>query len=74
MTNRERIDSAMMDSYNNERADFVRSMNNIMVHMNDEDAYMKWYKLYPMEQHRTILKPLQTVKSCLTAPCICSKA
>ena len=30
MTNRERIDSAMMKAYNNERADFVRSMNNIM--------------------------------------------
>ena len=47
MTNRERIDSAMMKAYNNERADFVRSMNNIMVHMNDEDAYMKWITVVP---------------------------
>ena len=31
MTNRERIDSAMMKAYDNERADFVRSMNNIMI-------------------------------------------
>lgn len=47
MTNRERIDSAMMKAYDNERADFVRSMNNIMVHMNDEDAYMKWIQVVP---------------------------
>lgn len=47
MTNRERIDSAMMKAYNNERADFVRSMNNIMVHMNDENAYMKWITVVP---------------------------
>ena len=47
MTNRERIDSTMMKIYNNERADFVRSMNNIMVHMNDEDAYMKWIQVVP---------------------------
>lgn len=47
MTNRERIDSAMMKAYNNERADFVRSMNNIMVHMNDENAYMKWIAFVP---------------------------
>lgn len=47
MTNRERIDSTMMKTYNNERADFVRSMNNIMVHMNDEDAYMKWIQVVP---------------------------
>ena len=47
MTNRERIDSAMMKAYNNERADFVRSMNNIMVHMNDENAYMKWIAVVP---------------------------
>ena len=47
MTNRERIDSAMMKAYNNERADFVRSMNNIMVHMNDENAYMKWIEVVP---------------------------
>ena len=47
MTNRERIDSAMMKAYVNERADFVRSMNNIMVHMNDEDAYMKWIQVVP---------------------------
>lgn len=45
--NRERIDSTMMKIYNNERADFVRSMNNIMVHMNDEDAYMKWIQVVP---------------------------
>lgn len=49
MTNRERIDSAMMKAYNNERADFVRSMNNIMVHMNDENAYMKWITVVPDE-------------------------
>ena len=47
MTNRERIDSAMMKAYNNERADFVRSMNNIMVHINDEEAYMKWIQVVP---------------------------
>lgn len=47
MTNRERIDSAMMKAYDNERADFVRSMNNIMVHMNDENAYMKWIQVVP---------------------------
>ena len=47
MTNRERIDSAMMKAYDNERADFVRSMNNIMTHMNDEDAYMKWIAVVP---------------------------
>ena len=47
MTNRERIDSAMMKAYNNERVDFVRSMNNIMVHMNDENAYMKWITVVP---------------------------
>lgn len=47
MTNRERIDSAMMKAYDNERADFVRSMNNIMVHMNDEEAYMKWIQVVP---------------------------
>ena len=47
MNNRERIDSAMMKAYNNERADFVRSMNNIMVHMNDENAYMKWITVVP---------------------------
>ena len=47
MTNRERIDAAMMKAYNNERADFVRSMNNIMVHMNDENAYMKWIAFVP---------------------------
>lgn len=47
MTSRERIDSTMMKAYNNERADFVRSMNNIMVHMNDEDAYMKWIQVVP---------------------------
>ena len=47
MTNRERIDSAMVKAYNNERADFVRSMNNIMVHMNDENAYMKWIEVVP---------------------------
>lgn len=47
MTNRERIDSAMMKAYNNERADFVRSMNNIMIHMNDENAYMKWITVVP---------------------------
>ena len=47
MTNRERIDSAMMKAYNNERADFVRYMNNIMVHMNDEHAYMKWIAFVP---------------------------
>lgn len=44
MTNRERID---MDSKNNERADFVRSMNDIMTHMNDENAYMKWIAVVP---------------------------
>lgn len=44
MTNRERID---MDSKDNERADFVRSMNNIMTHMNDENAYMKWIAVVP---------------------------
>lgn len=49
MTNRERIDSAMMKAYNNERADFVRSMNNIMVHMNDENACMKWITVVPDE-------------------------
>lgn len=47
MTNRERIDSAMMKAYDNERVDFVRSMNNIMVHMNDEEAYMKWIQVVP---------------------------
>lgn len=47
MTNRERIDSAMMKAYDNERVDFVRSMNNIMVHMNDEEAYMKWIHVVP---------------------------
>lgn len=46
-TNRERIDSAMMKDYNNERSDFVRSMNNIMVHMNDENAYMKCITVVP---------------------------
>ena len=44
MTNRERID---MDSKDNERADFVRSMNDIMTHMNDENAYMKWIAVVP---------------------------
>ena len=47
MTNRERIDSAMMKAYNNERADFVRSMNDIIAHLNDEDAYMKWIQVVP---------------------------
>lgn len=47
MTNRERIDSAMMKAYNNERADFVRSMNNIMTHMNDENAYIEWIAVVP---------------------------
>lgn len=47
MTNRERIDSAMMENYNNERADFVRSMNDIIVHLNDENAYMKWIAVVP---------------------------
>ena len=47
MTNRERIDSAMMKAYNNERADFVRSMNNIIIHLNDEDAYMNWIQVVP---------------------------
>lgn len=58
MTNRERIDSAMMKAYNNERADFVRSMNNIMVHMNDENAYMKWITVVPDgadEEHFTTI-------------------
>ena len=44
MTNRERID---MDSKDNERADFVRSMNDIMTHMNDENAYTKWIAVVP---------------------------
>lgn len=44
MTNRERID---MDSKDNERADFVRSINNIMTHMNDENAYMEWIQVVP---------------------------
>lgn len=44
MTNRERID---MDSKDNERADFVRSMNDIMTHMNNENAYMKWITVVP---------------------------
>ena len=47
MTNRERIDSAMTEAYNNERADFVRSMNNIIIHLNDEDAYMNWIQVVP---------------------------
>ena len=47
MTNRERIDSAMMKAYDNERADFVRSMDNIITHLNDEDAYMKWIQVVP---------------------------
>lgn len=47
MTNRERIDSAMMKAYNNERADFVRSMNNIIAHLNDENAYMRWITVVP---------------------------
>lgn len=42
--NRERID---MDMYKDERTDFVRSMNDIMVHMNDENAYMKWIQVVP---------------------------
>lgn len=49
MTNRERIDSAMMKAYNNERADFVRSMNDIITHLNDETAYMKWMTVVPDE-------------------------
>lgn len=44
MTNRERID---MDMYKGDRADFVRSMNNIITHLNDEEAYMKWIQVVP---------------------------
>ena len=73
MTNRERIDSAMMKAYNNERADFVRSMNNIMVHMNDENAYMKWITVVPDGADEEDFKPLQTMRSCLMVLCICSK-
>lgn len=42
--NRERID---MSAYKEDRADFVRSMNNIITHLNDEDAYMKWIQVVP---------------------------
>lgn len=49
MTNRERIDSIMMKNYNNERVDFVRSMNDIISHLNDETAYMKWIAVVPDE-------------------------
>lgn len=49
VTNRERIDSIMMKNYNNERVDFVRSMNDIISHLNDETAYMKWIAVVPDE-------------------------
>lgn len=42
--NRERID---MSAYKDDRTDFVRSMDNIITHLNDEDAYMKWVQLVP---------------------------
>lgn len=58
MTNRERIDSAMMKAYDNERADFVRSMNNIMIHMNDENAYMKWITVVPDEANEEDFKAI----------------
>ena len=44
MTNRERID---MEMYKGDRADFVRSMNDIISHLNDETAYMKWVTVVP---------------------------
>ena len=42
--NRERID---MSAYKDDRTDFVRSMDNIITHLNDEDAYMKWVQVVP---------------------------
>ena len=42
--NRERID---MNAYKDDRTDFVRSMDNIITHLNDEDAYMKWIQVVP---------------------------
>ena len=42
--NRERID---MSAYKDDRTDFVRSMDNIITHLNDEDAYMKWIQVVP---------------------------
>lgn len=42
--NRERID---MSAYKDDRTDFVRSMDNIITHLNDEDAYMKWIQIVP---------------------------
>lgn len=42
--NRERID---MNAYKDDRTDFVRSMDNIITHLNDEDAYMKWIQIVP---------------------------
>lgn len=42
--NRERID---MSAYKDDRTDFVRSMDNIITHLNDENAYMKWIQVVP---------------------------
>ena len=42
--NRERID---MSAYKDDRTDFVRSVDNIITHLNDEDAYMKWIQIVP---------------------------
>lgn len=36
-----------------ERAEFVQSMNNVVKHLNDENAYMHWITVVPDEAEQT---------------------